>query len=230
MTNEFTRGMEQKIIKVMLADDHHVVRKGVRSELERYPDITIIGEAENGNAVLEIAPKIQPDVLVLDISLPGLLGTQVTEQLQSMKKPDAIRDGNVWPPSILILSAYIEQEYVFSLFASGAKGYLLKDEPPERIAQGIRQVYRGEPALSIPVQKMLLLSNVEQKHELSERELEVLRLMAKGNTNEEIAEALFITIGTVKNHVTNIYRKLPNVRTRSEAVAWAWQNRIVEIE
>lgn len=230
MINKTRNNRTQAVIKVMLADDHHVVRKGVRSELERHPDIQVIGEAENGKEILEQVSRLQPDVLVLDINLPGMLGTQVTELLREMPKPTSIDPGRIWPPSILILSAYVEQEYVFNLFAAGAKGYLLKDEPPERIAEGIRQVYQGEPSLSIPVQKMLLLRKPELKHDLSERELEVLRLMAKGNTNEEIAEALFITVGTVKNHVTNIYKKLPNVNTRSEAVAWAWQNRIVEID
>ena len=89
---------------------------------------------------------------------------------------------------------------------------------------------RGEPALSLPVQKMLLTRSGPPDHTLSPRELEVLRLIAHGNTNEEIADELVIAVGTVKNHVTNIYRKLPNVRTRSEAVAWAWENRIVVIE
>jgi DNA-binding NarL/FixJ family response regulator len=131
---------------------------------------------------------------------------------------------------VLILSAYCESEYVYSLFAAGAKGYLLKDEAPERIVTGIRQVMRGEPALSLPVQRVLLTRKSKPEHDLSARELEVLRMIAKGNTNEEIAEALVIAIGTVKNHVMNIYKKLPNVRTRSEAVAWAWENRIVEVE
>jgi DNA-binding NarL/FixJ family response regulator len=139
-----------------------------------------------------------------------------------------LRENNPWPPQILILSAYCEPEYVYNLFAAGAKGYLLKDEPPHKIVSGIRQIFRGEPALSLPVQKVLLTRQSKIDHELSSRELEVLRMMAKGHTNEEIAESLIIAIGTVKNHVTNIYRKLPNVRTRSEAVAWAWEHRIVE--
>lgn len=124
----------------------------------------------------------------------------------------------------------MNQEYVYNLFAAGAKGYLLKDEPPHKIVSGIRQISRGEPALSLPVQKVLLTRQSKIDHELSSRELEVLRMMAKGHTNEEIAESLIIAIGTVKNHVTNIYRKLPNVRTRSEAVAWAWEHRIVEVD
>jgi DNA-binding NarL/FixJ family response regulator len=214
-------------IRVLLADDHHVVRSGIRGELERHADIEVVGEASNGEEALSFAKRLQPDVLVLDINMPMVSGTEVTEQLNQISAPS---DSKIWPPHILILSAYCEQEYVYSLFAAGAKGYLLKDEPPNRIVSSIRQVMKGEPALSLPVQKALLTRKNRQEHDLSIRELEVIRLMAKGNTNEEIAESLVIAIGTVKNHVTNIYKKLPNVRTRSEAVAWAWENRIVEVD
>ena len=217
-------------IRVLLADDHHVVRSGVRSELERYADIQVVGEASNGMEALQLAQQLKPDVLVLDVNMPDLQGTQVSERLNEIVFSREELAGQPWPPSILILSAYCEPEYVYSLFAAGAKGYLLKDESPDRIVMGIRQIARGEPALSLPVQKVLLNRHSRPEHDLSTRELEVLRLMAKGNTNNEIAETLFITVGTVKNHVMNIYRKLPNVRTRSEAVAWAWENRLVEVE
>jgi NarL family two-component system response regulator LiaR len=214
-------------IRVILADDHHVVRSGIRSELERHSDIEVVGEASNGHDTLRLAQQLQPDVIVLDISMPDIPGTEVTEQLNQIPIPT---QGASWPPYVLILSAYCEQEYVYSLFAAGAKGYLLKDESPGRIAASIRQIMRGEPALSLPVQKVLLTRKSRREHDLSIRELEVLRLMARGNTNDEIADALVIAVGTVKNHVTNIYKKLPNIRTRSEAVAWAWENRIVEVD
>lgn len=217
-------------IRVILADDHHVVRSGIRSELERHSDIEVIGEASDGYEAISLSQNLRPNVLVLDINMPGLQGTEVTERLSAF--PDVAKDGSnlPWPPYVLILSAYCEPEYVYSLFAAGAKGYLLKDESPERIVAGIRQVIRGEPALSLPVQRVLLTRKSKPDHDLSTRELEVLRLMAKGNTNEEIADTLIIAVGTVKNHVMNIYKKLPNVRTRSEAVAWAWENRVVEVE
>ncbi len=216
-------------IRVLLADDHHIVRSGIRGQLERHPDIEVVGEAADGYEALALAQQLIPDVMVLDINMPELQGTDVMRKFSEISETPDPRP-TPWPPHVLILSAYCEPEYVYSLFAAGAKGYLLKDEPPERIVTGIRQVVRGEPALSLPVQKVLLTRKTQADHDLSPRELEVIRLMARGNTNEEIADALVIAVGTVKNHVTNIYRKLPNVRTRSEAVAWAWENRIVEAD
>lgn len=223
---------DEKRIRVLLADDHHIVRSGIRGELEHHQGIEVVGEASTGEETLRLARSLCPDVLVLDINMPDLSGTEVTEQLNNTPAPLSKNDEarRPWPPRILILSAYCEQEYVFNLLAAGAEGYLLKDEAPRRIVAGIRQVMRGEPALSLPVQKLLLIRSGPPDHALSPRELEVLRLLARGSTNQEIAEELVIAVGTVKNHVTNIYRKLPNVGTRSEAVAWAWENRIVEIE
>lgn len=213
-------------ILVLLADDHHVVRSGIRGELERHADMKVIGEAINGEETLRLARRLQPDIILLDVNLPDMSGIQVAERLNQMPHP--VPNQRSWPPSILVLSAYDDKEYVFSLFAAGAKGYLLKDEAPERIAAGIREVMGGSPALSLPVQKVLLSRKPRLQHDLSERELEVLALLAKGYTNEELAQALVIAEGTVKNHVTNIYKKLPAVRTRAEAVAWAWENGIVE--
>lgn len=229
-------GNNKQAIRIVVADDHHVVRSGIRAELQRQPDMEVVGEASNGEDALAMTQRLQPDVLVLDINMPGLTGISITERLGEMEQPKraalSAETGprSTWPPHILILSAYCEPEYVYSLFAAGAKGYLLKDEPAHRIVSSVRQVIGGEPALSLPVQKVLLTRSREQSHDLSARELEVLKLIARGHTNEEIASILFIAIGTVKNHVANIYRKLPNVRTRSEAVAWAWENRIVRAD
>jgi DNA-binding NarL/FixJ family response regulator len=177
-----------KRIRVLLADDHHVVRSGVRNILERYADIEVVGEAADGHEVVALAQQWQPDVIVLDINLPGLSGPAVTEMLSQTPPPSPLR-GSCWPPHILILSAYCEPEYVYSLFAAGAKGYLLKDESPERIVTGIRQVMNGEPALSLPVQKVLLVRQSKFDHELSSREIEVLRLVAKGHTTTKSLRA-----------------------------------------
>ena len=212
-------------ICVLLADDHHVVRSGIRRELERHEDIKVVGEARNGAEAIELACQYRPDVLLLDISMPDMNGIDVAKRLYEMPPP--CESAIAWPPSILVLSAYADKEYIYSMFAVGAKGYLLKDELPRRIVDGVREVARGLPALSLIVQQALLTRRPKKQTNLSSRELEVLQLMAKGHTNEEIADDLVIAIGTVKNHVTNIYRKLPNIRTRAEAVAWAWENGLV---
>lgn len=217
-------------IRVMLVDDHHVVRAGIHSGLDLFDDIDVIGEASNGHDALTLVQHLHPDVLLLDIHMPGLNGLAVAEHLYRQSDP-AVDDQEAFsPPHVLILSAYCDPTYVYDLFAVGVKGYLLKDETPERIATGIRQVMQGEPALSLPVQKVLLTRKPEPKYDLTVREIEILRLMAEGNNNQIIAQTLVIAITTVKNHISNIYKKLPNVSARSEAVAWAWKNRIVEIE
>ena len=211
------------LTRVLLADDHHIVRAGIRAELEKHSDIEVIGEASNGHEAIHMAQQLHPHVIVLDIGMPDMNGVETAERLKALAKPG-------WSPNILVLSAYSDREFVHRLIGAGARGYLLKDEPPRRIVEGVRAVMRGEPALSLMVQKILLTRQRRAVHDLSGRELEVLQLVAQGHTNLEIAETLVIAEGTVKNHVTNIYGKLDSVSTRSEAVAWAWQNRIVKIE
>ena len=221
-----TSSSPNRTIRVLLADDHHVVRSGIRRELERHADIIVVGEAKNGTEAISLARTYRPDVLLLDITMPDMSGVEVARKLYTMAAPAG--DGvAVWPPAILVLSAYADKEYVYGMFAVGAKGYLLKDELPRRIVAGVREVASGLPALSLIVQQALLTRPTAMDVNLSSREIEVLQLMAKGYANEEIADKLVIANGTVKNHVTNIYRKIPNVRTRAEAVAWAWENRIV---
>lgn len=212
-------------IAVLLADDHPVVRSGIRSELERHAAINVVGEAVDGNEALRLAETLQPDLILLDISMPGLSGIEVANKLNEMSSSGTKLPN--WPPLVLGLSAHCDKEYVYSLFAAGAKGYLLKDEPPHRIVEGVLNVMRGMPALSLPVQTVLLSRRSTPNHGLTPREAEVLQLMAKGYTNEEIAQFFVIAEGTVKNHVTNIYKKLPGARTRAEAVAWAWENGLV---
>ncbi|WP_081752840.1 response regulator [Kallotenue papyrolyticum] len=218
--------LNDMLIRVLLVDDHPVVRAGIRSLLEKAPDITIIGEANTGKEALRLIEELMPDIVVLDIKLPDLSGVEVARCLQA----------RAVPVRILALSAYDDEEYIFSLLACGAAGYLTKDEASQTIVEAVRGLAHGQEGwLSRRATAKLLRRQLckpaaaEQPLQLSAREHEVLRLVARGYDNQAIAERLHICEGTVKNHVTNIYSKL-GVRTRAEAVARAWETGLVKDE
>jgi DNA-binding NarL/FixJ family response regulator len=212
-------------IRVLLADDHPVVRSGIRALLEKAPDITVVGEASDGTEALRLVDQLKPDVLLLDMELPVLTGVEVAQRLQ------VARD----PVRILALSAHDDEQYIFGLLSNGAVGYMTKDEALTTITDAVRGVARGEAGwLSRRITAKVLQrkvagaeSQADHSAALSARERQVLRLVAQGNPNEQIASTLCISDGTVKNHVTNIYSKL-GVRTRAEAVAWAWKQGIMD--
>ena len=206
-----------KVIRVLLADDHPVVRSGIRAELDGADGIEVVGEASSGGEALRLVEELRPDVLVSDVVMPGMDGVEATRILRE-SFPDL---------RILGLSAYDDNEYVFGLLSAGAMGYVLKEEALDTIVEAIRAASRGETWLSKRVQEKVVRRAIgKEEAPLTERELEVLRLMAKGWSNRQIAKQLFISEGTVKNHVTNIYAKL-GVHSRAEAVAWAWQQGLV---
>ncbi|MCC6192750.1 MAG: response regulator transcription factor [Anaerolineales bacterium] len=209
-------------IKVVLADDHPVVRSGIKNELSQSVDIEVVGEAANGDEALRLARELQPDVLLLDINMPGQKAVRVIRELQAQTTE----------PRILILTAYSDVENVVGMLKAGATGYLLKDENPSVIADGVRAVAQGTLWLSAAVAASLVGQAtgehpLAENDTLSDRELDVLRLMAQGCSNGQIAEALAISEGTVKNHVTHLYDHL-GVRSRAEAVVWAWQHGVVQ--
>ena len=209
-------------ITVVLADDHPVVRTGVRNELFRHADIEVVGEAVNGDEALRLTRQLRPRVLILDINMAGLRAAQVVRE---------VRNGE-GGSHVLILSAYGDLEYVLAMLRAGATGYLLKEEDPSAIVEAIRGVAKGETWLSSSVASSLALSALKEdggktRFELTQREKEVLVLVAKGYNNVRVAESLSISEGTVKNHITNTYDKL-GVKTRAEAVAWAWQHGMVK--
>lgn len=215
---------ENRPYTIVIGDDHPIVRGGIKRELRHYSDLQVIGEGQDGAEIIEVVIKLQPDILILDISLPKLTGIDVLRYLRGLQ---SCQPGLFKLPQTLVLSAHCDQEYVFALLAAGAKGYLLKDELPATIIQGIYTVLRGEPAFSEAIRELLRSARPLQPDTLSERERQVLHLVARGYTDPEIAAALRISPSTVRNHLNNIYPKLPSVHTRAEAVAWVWQNRSV---
>jgi NarL family two-component system response regulator LiaR len=203
-------------IKIIIADDHEVVREGTRTLLEREPDMEVVGEANNGEEAIKLIEKLHPDVAILDISMPKLSGIEVTRQVKP-RFPSL---------AILILSAYDDDEYIFALLEAGAAGYLLKDVPAREIVDAVRSVYSGESVLHPSIARKVIqraIAGTAKKSEdkldvkLSEREIEVLKLAAKGMTNKDIADNLCISIRTVQGHINSIFHKL-NVGSRTEAV------------
>ena len=209
------------MIRVLIADDHPIIRSGIASELLRYDDIQLIGEALNGDDALQKSIELQPDVLILDINMPGKKAVQVVRELRGIPKA----------PAVLILTAYGDPENVIGMLTAGARGFLLKDSDPGDIVVAVRMIYSGKAWISPMVAGALVESMTERKEgdiiqQLSSREMEILRYVAQGYSNTQVAEFMKISEGTVKNHVMNIYAKL-NIHTRSELVAWAWKNDIL---
>ncbi len=207
-----------KKIRVVLADDHAVVRKGIREFLEDEDDIEVVAEAENGAQAVALAETHHPDVLVLDIQMPEMTGIEAARQIKAVD-PRA---------HILVLTAYDDDPYIFAMLQAGANGYVLKNAPSDELVRAVRAVSRGESALD-PAVTAKVMSQIatgkpagaqEVIESLTPRELDVLRLAAKGLTNRAIGQNLGISNRTVQGHLANIFGKL-NVTTRTEAVLLA---------
>ncbi len=202
-------------LRILIADDHPVVRSGIRNELTRHADIEIVGEAVDGDEALRLAQTLQPDVLLLDINMPGLKAVEVMRQLKRLPAP----------PRILVLSAYGDEENVLGMLQAGATGYLLKDEDPAAIVEGVRAVAQGRPWLSaavVDVMRRGLEGEKGARRTLTEQELEILQLLAEGKTDREVSQKLGVAERTVRYRLRSIYDKL-GVNTRLEAVTWAVQ-------
>jgi DNA-binding NarL/FixJ family response regulator len=203
-----------KKIRVVLAEDHHVVRTAFAALLAKEPDIEVVGEVSNTGDLLDRVAELRPDVLLLDAHMPG--GRVITAAKKLRNQDPKVQ--------ILVLSAYERSEYIVGLVRAGAAGYVLKHDSSDMLVTAVRAVAQGEGWLSPRVADILVRSvrNYDEKPDakLTEREVDVLRLMARGQRNDEIAEALFITNQTVKNHVRRIFRKL-GVETRVDAVLYA---------
>jgi len=205
------------MIRVLLADDHPVVRTGIRTMLESAADITVVAEVDNGAAVLSQIYALAPDVLLLDMEMPGLSGIEVAQKLKALNSP--VR--------VLALSAYDDVAYVRNLLVSGAAGYLTKEEAPEMIVDAVRGIARGEEGwLSRSAAAHLSAwtrQKVQTPTELTEREMQVLKLVVSGKTNQEIGLRLGISDKTVEKHIGGVFIKL-QVNSRVEAAVKAVQN------
>ncbi len=214
-------------IRVVLADDHAVVRKGIREFLEEDGDITVVAEAADGDEALALVARHQPDVAVLDIQMPGIGGIEATRRIKA-GHPDV---------RVLVLTAYDDDPYIFALLQAGASGYILKTADSSELVHAVRVVYRGESALDPAVAQKVVqqlttgrpLGAQTAAEALTDREMEVLRLVAKGLTNKAIGQALGISDRTVQGHLANIYGKL-NVGSRTEAVTEALKQGWIVIE
>ena len=209
--------MEQ--IKLLIADDHAVVREGTRQILEQEPDLTVVAEASDGAEAIKLAGTSQPDVAIIDISMPNVDSIEATKQIKSL-----------YPGiTVLILTAYDDEQFVFSLLEAGAAGYLLKSVRGHELVEAIRQVYNGESVLHPTIARKVLnrfapkAGRLERKKPdkvLSNREMDVLNMAARGMSNQEIADELCLSLRTVQAHLGHIFNKL-QVSSRTEAVVRA---------
>lgn len=209
-------------IRVIIADDHAVVRKGIRELLSDEPDIDVIGEARTGQEAVDLALTLQPDVVVMDIAMPELNGVEATRQIHAAAP--RVR--------VLALTAYDDDPYIYGLLDAGAAGYMLKTAEGQELVRAVRLVAAGQSALDPSVTPRLLARLTGQQASgdtLSERETEVLQRAARGLTNKQIGAELHISDRTVQNHLANVYAKL-GVAGRTEAVTVALQRGIIRLE
>lgn len=220
-------GPSDRRIRVLLVDDHAVVRKGLRALLDRDPGIEVAGEAENGEQAVAAAKALTPDVILMDLEMPGTGGVKATQQIVE-DRPES---------RVVVLTSHAAEEDVFPALKAGAVGYLLKNSAPEDVLQAIRQAQRGETALHPTIARMVLQElhrPVERKapvspDALSEREVEVLRLVARGMSNQEIADALVVTEATVRSHVSSILSKL-RLASRTQAALYALREGLASLD
>lgn len=215
------------MIRVLIADDQALVRGGFRMILESQKDMEVVGEAEDGRQAVRLAGELKPDVVLMDIRMPDVDGLEATRRL--VDSPDA--------PRVLMLTTFDMNEYVYEAMKSGASGFLLKDVRPEQLAEAVRTVAAGDALLAPAITRRLIEDFVrrpppgsgppEKLSELTDRELEVLKQIAKGLSNGEIAKTLFVSEATVKTHVTRILMKL-NLRDRVQVVVLAYESGLVQ--
>jgi NarL family two-component system response regulator LiaR len=217
--------LTQKRIRIIIADDHAVVREGLRALIEAKLDMELVGEAEDGEAAVALASSLKPDVVLLDLVMPNKNGIEAVREI--IRENPQVR--------ILVFTSFSEDANVFAAIRAGALGYLLKDSSPQVLIEAIRQVYRGESSLHPAIARKLINGfrqspgSLPPRMSLSEREVAVLKLIAKGLSNEKIAERLVISERTVSGHVASILDKL-HVDNRTQAALYALREGLVSLE
>jgi len=211
-------------IRIVIADDHPVVRQGLATVLGQEEGLEVVGQAANGLEAVDQARKLQPDIILMDLQMPEMDGVEAIQQIRT----ETLDIG------IIILTTYDTDDYIFRGIEAGARGYLLKDSPPEEVLKAIHTVHKGESMIQPRVASRLLDRFSQLSHEsvpeevLSSREVQVLQLIAKSSANKEIANELFIGESTVKTHIIHIFNKL-GVKGRTEAVAEAARRGIIQL-
>ncbi len=215
----------QEIIKVLVVDDHQVVRQGLRTFLELHGDIQVVGEAEDGLQALDMIDHLQPDVVLMDLVMPRMDGITAIQKARQLG----------YPAKVIALTSFSEDDKVFPAIQAGAASYLLKDVSPDELVEAIRAAHHGEARLHPDITRKLMDQLVQPRsplethpaEELTERELDVVRLLAQGCNNREIASRLFISEKTVKTHISNILGKL-GLEHRTQLAIYAIKNNLVE--
>ncbi len=215
-------------ITLLLVDDHALVRQGVRAFIETQPDIAVVGESDSGGQAVALCADLAPDVVLMDLIMPGMDGVEATRQVKAISPRT----------QVIILTSYHEDEHILPAMRAGALSYLLKDVGPEELAQAVRKAARGEVVLHPRVAAQVIqalhggapkpaaAATSPSEPPLTAREIEVLRLIAEGRSNHEIADALFVSEKTVKSHVSNILSKL-HLADRTQAAVYAWREGVV---
>ena len=212
-------------MRVLLADDHAIVRRGLRSLIESQPGFKVVAEAADGLEALRLSEEHKPDAIILDVGMPKLNGIEVAERVQKQPRP----------PSVIILSMHADESYIIRALAAGARAYLLKDATDEDLLPALRAVASGKPFFSPTVTGVLIEDYVRQLqargltdsyHLLTDREKEVLQLLAEGRSNKEVAALLDVGVSTIETHRANLMQKL-NLHNTAEIVLYAVRKRII---
>lgn len=214
---------KNNVSSILIVDDHEVVRNGIRSYLETIKSFEVVGEAESGEAAVKLVSELIPDIVLLDLIMPGMDGVETTRQIKKISPRT----------QVVVLTSYHEDVHIFPALKAGAISYILKDMKMEKLVDALQRAVRHEVTLH-PLVAERVLQNIRGDDgnepalftELTERELDVLRLIAKGMTNSQIAETLVISENTVKGHVSNILSKL-HLADRTQVAVYAWQRGIV---